>query len=64
MSRVSGKVAIVTGAVQGIGFGIAKRLAEEGATVIITDRNTKLAKKIAGSLIPFSFISQFLQFFL
>jgi len=33
------KKAIVTGASRGIGFSIAKRLAEQGATVVITGRN-------------------------
>ena len=34
-NRHKGKVAIVTGAGQGIGKGIATRLAQEDATVII-----------------------------
>jgi 3-oxoacyl-[acyl-carrier protein] reductase len=35
---ISGKVALVTGASQGIGFGIAKELAQEGAKVAISSR--------------------------
>ena len=37
MGRVSGKVAIVTGAASGIGRGCAELLAAEGAKVIIAD---------------------------
>src|SRR4051812_68740 len=35
---LEGKVALVTGASQGIGFGIAKELAGEGARVAISSR--------------------------
>jgi 3-oxoacyl-[acyl-carrier protein] reductase len=36
----SGKVALLTGAARGIGLGIARRLAEEGARVLIADINS------------------------
>ncbi|MFJ9364456.1 SDR family oxidoreductase [Nocardia sp. NPDC101769] len=39
MNRFEGKTAIVTGASRGIGLGIAQRLVDEGAKVVITARN-------------------------
>jgi hypothetical protein len=38
-NRVKDKVAIVTGAAQGIGFGCAQMLAQEGASVVVADVN-------------------------
>ena len=35
--RVEGKVIVVTGAAQGIGFECARMLAEEGAEVVLSD---------------------------
>lgn len=39
--RLSGKVAIVTGASRGIGYAIAKRFAAEGAKVVVNYNNTR-----------------------
>jgi meso-butanediol dehydrogenase/(S,S)-butanediol dehydrogenase/diacetyl reductase len=45
--RLLGKVAIVTGAGQGIGKGIALRLAREGADVVVAEYNSKTAASTA-----------------
>ena len=42
-----GKVAIVTGAGQGIGFEICRQLASRGAAVILNDIDAALAEKAA-----------------
>lgn len=41
MSKLSGKVAVVTGASKGIGAGIAKALAAEGAAVVVNYASSK-----------------------
>jgi 3-oxoacyl-[acyl-carrier protein] reductase len=41
MSRLSGKTAVVTGASKGIGAGIAKGLAGEGAAVVVNYASSK-----------------------
>jgi NAD(P)-dependent dehydrogenase (short-subunit alcohol dehydrogenase family) len=45
--RHEGKIAIVTGAGQGIGRGVAKRLAQEGAHVVIAEFNPANAEEAA-----------------
>ena len=41
LKRYENKIAFITGSSIGIGFGIAKRMAQEGATVIISSRKEK-----------------------
>lgn len=48
--RLAGRIAIVTGAGQGIGRGIARRLAAEGAAVVIAERNAATGQAVADEI--------------
>ncbi|MFS8500639.1 MAG: SDR family NAD(P)-dependent oxidoreductase, partial [Caldicoprobacter sp.] len=48
--RLEGQIAIVTGAGQGLGEAIARRLNAEGAKVVVTDINFEAAQKVAADL--------------
>lgn len=50
MARLAGKIALVTGAARGIGAGIARAFAAEGATVWVTDIDEAGAKSVLGEL--------------
>jgi 3-oxoacyl-[acyl-carrier protein] reductase len=48
--RLAGKTALVTGASQGIGEAIAKRLASEGAKVVVAARNAEKLAALVGTI--------------
>jgi pyridoxal 4-dehydrogenase len=48
--KLEGRVAIVTGAGQGIGRAIAGKLNEEGASVVVADKNSETAHKAAADI--------------
>jgi 3-oxoacyl-[acyl-carrier protein] reductase len=47
---LDGKVALVTGASQGMGYGIAKELAAEGARVAVSSRTSEKIEAAAGEI--------------
>ncbi len=49
MGKLSGKVALVTGANQGIGKGIARGLGQEGAKLVISARNAAKLEEVAAA---------------
>src|SRR6202158_4012655 len=52
MSKLSNKVAIVTGASEGIGAGIAKGLAAEGAAVVVNyDSSKEVADRVVSEIV-------------
>jgi len=50
MDKLKGKIAVVTGGNSGIGFATAKKMKNQGATVIITGRNPEKVKEAASEL--------------
>src|SRR5262249_53289781 len=48
--RLANKVAIITGAAQGIGEAYARRFAREGATVVVADVNAEKGGAVAASM--------------
>ncbi len=50
MNRLEGKVAIITGAAQGMGASHARKFVEEGAKVVITDLNKEKGEALSAEL--------------
>lgn len=59
--NLQGKTAVVTGGAVGIGFGIAYRLAEAGANVVIADINQEAGVKAADELTQKGWQATFVQ---
>lgn len=51
MSRLSGKVALVTGAGRGIGLSLVRRLAAEGARVLVNDLDAAEAESATRAML-------------
>ena len=50
MDRLEGKVAIVTGSATGIGYGISKRLANDGANLVMVDMDANMIEQSASEI--------------
>ncbi len=61
MKQFEGKVAIVTGAGQGIGEAYAKAIAAEGASVIVADINEAQGKRVAGEIVAAGDTARFVR---
>ena len=50
MSRFTGRLALVTGAASGIGLAVSRRLCEEGARLVLIDKNSDALEKAGDEL--------------
>ena len=51
MARLKDKVALVTGSTSGIGVGIAKIFAKEGAKVVVTGRREEKGQVVVDAIV-------------
>ncbi len=51
LGSLEGRVAIVTGAAQGIGKAVAELLADNGTAVVVSDLNRQAAERTAGEMV-------------
>lgn len=51
MGRVEGKVAVITGGASGLGLASARRLAQEGATVVLADITEEQGRAAAAEIV-------------
>ncbi len=61
MQRLANKVAIVTGAANGIGRAISERFAAEGAFVLVTDVETNAGEQVVEGIVERGGEAQFLK---
>jgi NAD(P)-dependent dehydrogenase (short-subunit alcohol dehydrogenase family) len=47
---LSGKVAVITGSSRGIGRAIVERMAEQGASVVVSSRNIEPCQEVAAAI--------------
>jgi 3(or 17)beta-hydroxysteroid dehydrogenase len=60
MDRVTGKVALITGAASGLGAAIATLLAAEGARIVATDINDRDGRMVVDTIVKSSGIAAFI----